>query len=381
MQNVSLGKLSVEGDFATPRAFTLVELLVVIAIIGILIALLLPAVQAAREASRRMACTNQQKQLTLAMHNMHDTQGHMPSQGHQKGMYDVGVGNSARWSYITALLPYIEMQPLHADIASIQFGNQFDNANLQRATPIWTCICPSDQQYSMGAHVVDGGRVYGLNSYRINRGDVYVSTTWNESRGMSARGDSQLLSFADVLDGLSNTVFISEAISALGPRIDIDLDNLPIKGAMANGIVVDLRYGTPLLCNATKGSGNKYVGTSNTGRIGRRWSDSYNVYTAFFTCLPPNSPNCTDAGTTTHGEGNVLMSASSNHAGGVNAAFCDGSVSFISDTIAVGDLSKVPPNDDGAPFAAGRYMDYQGPTYYGVWGAIGTRAGGESARP
>ena len=90
------------------RGFTLVELLVVIAIIGILIALLLPAVQAAREAARRMQCTNNLKQLALACHNHHDTNGELPS----GTMCDPSRG-SFGFSWIAQVLPHIEMESLY----------------------------------------------------------------------------------------------------------------------------------------------------------------------------------------------------------------------------------------------------------------------------
>jgi prepilin-type N-terminal cleavage/methylation domain-containing protein len=105
--------ISMEAKF-TRRGFTLVELLVVIAIIGILIGLLLPAVQAAREAARRMQCTNNVKQFCLAMHNFHDVNNYLPSQG----AWGQGV-KSGRFGVHYQLLPFIEQTALKDAIDSI----------------------------------------------------------------------------------------------------------------------------------------------------------------------------------------------------------------------------------------------------------------------
>ncbi|MCL2745299.1 MAG: DUF1559 domain-containing protein, partial [Planctomycetaceae bacterium] len=94
------------------RAFTLVELLVVIAIIGVLIALLLPAIQAAREAARRMSCSNKLKQLGIAAHNYHDTYNSLPSYDYGPDTRDPNGWGLAKYSTFVALLPFMEMNAL-----------------------------------------------------------------------------------------------------------------------------------------------------------------------------------------------------------------------------------------------------------------------------
>ncbi len=128
------------------RAFTLVELLVVITIIGILISLLLPAVQSAREAARRTQCSNNIKQLALGALNHENALGYFPSGGWRYdwvGHPDRGFGKKQPGSWIYSILPYIEQQALH-DLGSSGGSMTIENANAQRiATPLATLYCPT----------------------------------------------------------------------------------------------------------------------------------------------------------------------------------------------------------------------------------------------
>src|SRR5947209_10191645 len=126
------------------RGFTLVELLVVIAIIGVLVALLLPAVQAAREAARRMSCSSNLRQLGLAMHSYHDTHKILPYTTAAWG--PSGVTNSVDnrgWSWNSFILPYIEQQAMYSQINFGDFVPVGNNRLLIR-NPIPIAVCPSD---------------------------------------------------------------------------------------------------------------------------------------------------------------------------------------------------------------------------------------------
>ncbi len=202
--------------------FTLVELLVVIAIIGILVALLLPAVQAAREAARRMKCSNNLKQIGLAAHNYADAFGNFPS-----GWIYSGAANSEVWGWGALLLPYVEQQSLHDQLRVTQanLAANLLSANWQPVvagleTPLQGYICPSDsgyqgrgqvhndRRYNGGAGFVAHAYTPGVSNY-IGVAGHNVDRVNNLPNTGVFFGDSSI-SFRDILDGTSNTLLVGE---------------------------------------------------------------------------------------------------------------------------------------------------------------------------
>src|SRR3954447_137232 len=128
------------------RGFTLVELLVVIAIIGVLVALLLPAVQSAREAARRTQCTNNIRQVALAVHNFHDTNNTVPpcvTATPIAGTATAPGGFGPGWGFIPYLLPYIEQKPLY-DTINFTTNVCCNSMTLVHNAKIGSLTCPSD---------------------------------------------------------------------------------------------------------------------------------------------------------------------------------------------------------------------------------------------
>ena len=229
------------------RAFTLVELLVVIAIIGILVALLLPAVQAAREAGRRMQCANNLKQLGLAMHMHLDQQKTYPSNGWGwawGGDPNRGFGEKQPGSFYMNLLPFVEQQAVW-DLGKGLTGKALKDANAQRnSTPIFFTVCPTRRRVQNYPNVINFtfinaniSDVVVRSDYATNAGDQFECEI-NPGPGSEAEGDAALkgqggykfdqgraatgISFqasmvtpADIEDGTTNTYMLVEKYIAL----------------------------------------------------------------------------------------------------------------------------------------------------------------------
>jgi len=393
-------------------AFTLVELLVVIAIIGMLIALLLPAVQAAREAARRMQCNNKQKQLALACHNMHDTLKHFPAIRHNKELaIDLNLadgqaaaqtsGNYFRFrddiGFLPPLLPYIEQPALYArvyDAAKNRTAYAYDpvyragNGSTTILSPLTPTpyhepvdafVCPSTPNRKGDDHgdatvAQVGGYYNSVSSYRACVGDAWRGLNGALPRGVFDYGNCYLGTVDTILDGTSNTILISEA--SIGPgRQVINVANVH------GGVVMNVTERTQASCMQWKGPNNTLTAPTaqlGTGRAGHRWGGWHLLSNAFMTIMPPNSPSCS-------GENNengevIAVAASSSHSGGVNVAFADGAVRFISETINARNPAIYEPftgSPEGNTSAQWR-LRFRDPSPYGVWGALGSRVGGES---
>lgn len=365
------------------RGFTLVELLVVIAIIGILIALLLPAVQAAREAARRMQCTNNFKQLGIALHNYHDATGHFPPFTGK-----LGYGNywNAVWSGLFLVLPYMEMASgyetvMNEAVASGKNGvapnPDSGKCPSLRTLFITSYACPSDSDVrelsdegTLAVHkssvILAFGDIAQWNNDIYNNPDGPHDEANYKFSPHSNRGafyPHLWRTMASFMDGSSNTIGASETVvGATTTGVD-----RRVRGGMAtDGTLAIWSNGlVPSVClNQRDTDSPLLLKKATSSWRGMRMAAGRPQWMSFSTVLPPNSPSCNR--TDPHGWG--IYSASSNHSGGVNALRMDASVVFISETIDCGNLNTIyHPNN---------YLETESP--YGIWGSLGTISGGES---
>jgi prepilin-type N-terminal cleavage/methylation domain-containing protein len=334
------------------EAFTLIELLVVIAIIGILIALLLPAVQKVREAANRLKCSNNLKQLSLAVHNYESNFNTLPPGAGPLPTHDNDWADDSRPSVQALLLPYIEQSNKY---------NQFDftweiNSSVQnraaRAQDVAIYLCPSDPSTAAfseaGAPAPDGRSNYfgnaGASAYSGNL-DAATAGLFNfESNEKVFNKGGVLISvrIAEITDGTSNTAMFAEVkrgnSAGSGPRVD--LWDARYFGFSGDDAVPSSTCNTA--GNSLRYSGLKYYRNLMTT----------SVYTH---TMPPNSSggDCIDLNARAGDGGAAFLAAHiaarSFHTGGVNVACADGSVRFIHNAI--------------DPI---------------TWRALGTRGGGEA---
>jgi prepilin-type N-terminal cleavage/methylation domain-containing protein len=199
-------------------AFTLIELLVVIGIIGILIALLLPAVQKVREAANRAKCSNNLKQIGLALHNYHDRMGSLPP-----GYYDVATwpqdDQGPGWGWASFLLADLEQDALEQQIDfKLNVGSSSTAIIGARSMFLKVFRCPSDPYAGTTFTVTDGGTeswVLAHGSYvACNGNDGVDDTTTPPHTGAFVRA-TQGFRIADITDGLSNTFFVGERCTTM----------------------------------------------------------------------------------------------------------------------------------------------------------------------
>jgi prepilin-type N-terminal cleavage/methylation domain-containing protein len=312
------------------RAFTLVELLVVIAIIGVLVALLLPAVQAAREAARRAQCSNNLKQLGLALHQYHEAMSAFPpGYGFQKSPYGSGLSNNEiEWTWCNRIWPYLE-ETVDADWGSLSGVPTTSSPAAVRivSVKVYSMRCPSDPSVQTGMNertqkCFATTTIYSRTSYAGNAGqgqmeDFITDPTTGQKETIAqalARKQRQAVFFfnsstsiAHIRDGTSNTILLSEVIPGgdCTARGSISYDEGPL-------IMFD------------------YPPNDLTPDI-TRWCDPEDFApNAIAPCVKGASPPNGILGWTFD---MVLHTSRGAHPGGVMTARCDGSVHFMSEAV------------------------------------------------
>lgn len=333
--------------------FTLVELLVVIAIIGVLVALLLPAVQAAREAARRAQCTTNMKNVALAVLNFHDAKQHFPPPVSMPDMnFEPLYPTRLFGNWAIDVLPYLEQQALHRRFQISSTVRLSDSINAEpRATPLDVMRCPSDAgkvENFAGTHAQEGTNWargnYGLNAFQfwpsagLNKqaagladGALSGMVDFNVGMGIVASPTSPKWTMARIADGTTNTIMLAE--------MRVGLSSLDRRGVWAMGMCGSNIHCRQAWNGATQPNDCK-SGVDDTYDI-QKVKDELGAGTL--------ASECMDAATVDSGQSVVR----STHTGGAFAALADGSVRFITDFVDSGPIiyegfvgQNSPPTED-----------------------------------
>lgn len=373
-------------------------------------AILIPTVQAAREAARRMSCINNFKQIGLALHNYHSTFGRLPpgcgGSGPTSGNDD--LSNQSRLCALVGIVPFLEQSSMWSlisnpyetgDMPTPDFaegesnkmkGDPYFRDRLDRMStapgPLvdnygkhyfpamgpapWRAVvyppwqegmfsyrCPSDpvERPSKHAAMTNYACSYGDGIDKVGESEESIS-----QRGVFVNGRARR--FDDIIDGIANTLMMAEVATFDGTRRATGSIAANITGLKNN----------PSKCLATVDQHGNYrtglmLRMTPDGKAARggNWADGAILWSGITTILPPNSPSC-DTSKDIQLEG--VFSAGSRHAGGSHVLMADGVVKFIADSIEAGDLTR-PSVYPGSPTPAA--ID----SPYGVWGAMGTIQG------
>jgi prepilin-type N-terminal cleavage/methylation domain-containing protein/prepilin-type processing-associated H-X9-DG protein len=396
------------------RGFTLIELLVVIAIIAVLIALLLPAVQAAREAARRAQCTNNLKQIGLAMHNYHQTANKFPQGKSMSTAYIPykGYAGWTEWSAQAQMLPYIEGGTIYNAI-NFSFAGGYGNAKNINITAWTTSInsfmCPSDTEVNKGGPPNNNQATANawnnttyppnINSYRGSIGTTTSVYGWSTGYAccspdpFNANGNNQgnsvippfstgmfvywaCYGIQDATDGTSNTIAFAESLvgdssntsaqyayrknNAVTGVTNAAAAEVPdASGVTTAGLPLYTNVIVPALNQCTTsykaGAGN---GTNISNANGNRWGWGAMSITLFNTVAPPNSQpwnSCRDGCPGCGPDDSIFSNAQSNHSGGVNVLMTDGSSRFIKNSISPQTWMALGTRANGETISADSY--------------------------
>jgi prepilin-type N-terminal cleavage/methylation domain-containing protein/prepilin-type processing-associated H-X9-DG protein len=338
---------------AAPRGFTLVELLVVIAIIGILIALLLPAIQSARAAARRTTCKNNLKQIGVALLNYDNANKHFPPSSKWDTTPDPGLVETMghkkfKENWCVMILPYLEHLSTYKQFNLTSGVYITDAKNLTaRSTRIVEFLCPEDSQFNsrpfMGTRN-SGTKVLGDNwargNYAANAGLAYLSYSkhsesdgvpwakkapksgWYMAKYRGVMGANEGLAAKDIRDGASHTILAAEIRAGV---VDFDM-----RGTWAMG-------GSPTALWAHGWKGDCNGPNASAPEADDIWAcEAIKAAVGGKDRLRYLKMGCSERPC-------YQVTARSLHPGGIQCVFCDGSVHWISDSIQINTIGKAPP--------------------------------------
>jgi type II secretory pathway pseudopilin PulG len=393
-----------------------VELLMVIAIVGVLAGLLIPAVGAAREAARRMQCSNNFKQIGLGLHHYHSAHQQLPTQltgtgndlqGDDRYYLASDRTNNQSISFLVGLMPFLEQQALweairHPNAVDLNrpgaprhppwpaMGPTATMANVQNRLPrvstyndgyqpwmteIPTLRCPSDPgtglpamgRTNYAACLGDANRFHDAGPYTSR---LVVDADRVQEIRASGRGvfvARTKVKFRDLRDGLAKTIMAGEIATDLGDR--------DIRTRMNEQVGTAEVQDNPAACRDDIDPDRPRfwlamadLGSADQEGRGYRWANGNGVFSSMNTIVPPNRELCVRFGPTGLG----VLPPSSRHPGGCHVLMSDGAVVFVTDSIDSGDSTNGTVRLGGE---GSRAPGSESP--FGVWGAMGTKASGE----